>query len=198
MHTMFKLITRLLFQLAIQVAYLAYRAEGINALLLVMPSQLIVPTLRKHGASIGNDVIITSPLIVHNANPLAGQHYANLVIGDHCYLGRDVLLDLTDRILLDEYVTISMRCTLVTHRNAGVRPACLATLSAETGSVRLGPGSYLGAGATLLHGVTLGERVVVAVGAVVVSDVLPRQVVGGVPARLLKTLPTISMSAEVL
>ena len=46
-----------------------------------------------------------------NASPEPGRHYANLVVGDHCYIGRDVLLDLRDQITFGDYVTISMRCS---------------------------------------------------------------------------------------
>ena len=46
---------------------------------------------------------------------------------------------------------------------------------------------WIGAGATLLAGVRIGRGSVVAAGAVVRSDVAPMSVVGGVPARLLKT-----------
>lgn len=44
-------------------------------------------------------------------------------------------------------------------------------------------GATIGAGAVILPGITIGEEAVVAAGAVVVYDVLPGDVVGGVPAR---------------
>ena len=50
--------------------------------------------------------------------------------------------------------------------------------------------AWIGAGATILPGVTIGENSVVAAGAVVRSDVPANTVVGGVPARVLKNIPT--------
>lgn len=47
---------------------------------------------------------------------------------------------------------------------------------------------WIGAGATILPGVTVGENAVVGAGAVVTKDVEPNTVVGGNPARLLKRL----------
>lgn len=44
---------------------------------------------------------------------------------------------------------------------------------------------WLGARSIVLRGVTIGAGSVVAAGAVVVDDVPPRSVVGGVPARLI-------------
>ncbi|MBR1700003.1 MAG: hypothetical protein IJ714_09525 [Bacteroidales bacterium] len=51
-----------------------------------------------------------------------------------------------------------------------------------------GPSPYagIGAGATILPGVTVGENAVVVAGAVVTKDVAPNTVVGGNPAKLLK------------
>ena len=45
---------------------------------------------------------------------------------------------------------------------------------------------WLGAGATVLHGVTVGRDAVVAAGAVVTRDVPPATLVAGVPARAVK------------
>lgn len=48
--------------------------------------------------------------------------------------------------------------------------------------------AWIGAGATILPGVTVGENAVVAAGAVVSKDVPANSIVGGVPARVLKTM----------
>ncbi|GAB3490415.1 sugar O-acetyltransferase [Spirosoma knui] len=48
--------------------------------------------------------------------------------------------------------------------------------------------AWIGAGATILPGVTVGENAIVAAGAVVSRDVPPNTVVAGVPAKVVKTL----------
>lgn len=48
--------------------------------------------------------------------------------------------------------------------------------------------AWVGAGATILPGVTVGENAIVAAGAVVSRDVPPNTVVAGVPAKVVKTL----------
>ncbi len=171
-------------------AYLAYRIEGVNALLLIMPAKLIGPTLRRYGATIGADPQIHSPLIIHNAGSVPGKEYANLTIGDHCYIGRDVFFDLAERITLEDYVTISMRCTLITHTDVGKRPTELMSLPASRAPITVRRGAYLGACSTLLEGVEIGERAVVAAGAVVRRSVMADEVVGGVPSRLLRKIKT--------
>ncbi len=47
---------------------------------------------------------------------------------------------------------------------------------------------WIGEGAVILKGVTIGERAVIGANAVVTKDVLPYTVVGGVPARIIKEI----------
>jgi maltose O-acetyltransferase len=53
--------------------------------------------------------------------------------------------------------------------------------------VRVGRGSFVGAQATILAGVCVGPEAFVAAGSVVTSDVPPRTLVAGVPARPVRT-----------
>jgi acetyltransferase-like isoleucine patch superfamily enzyme len=48
--------------------------------------------------------------------------------------------------------------------------------------------AWIGAAVTILPGVTIGENAVVAAGAVVTADVLANTVVGGVPAKFIKSI----------
>ena len=54
--------------------------------------------------------------------------------------------------------------------------------------IRIGKNVWVGSHATILPGVTVGDNAIVAAGAVVTKDVPPNTVVGGVPARMLKTI----------
>lgn len=47
---------------------------------------------------------------------------------------------------------------------------------------------WIDSNATITSGVTIGEWSVVAAGAVVTKDVPPYSIVGGIPARVLKTI----------
>ena len=52
----------------------------------------------------------------------------------------------------------------------------------------IGRNVWIGSNATILQGVTIGDNAVVAAGAVVTKDVAPETIVGGVPARFIKTV----------
>lgn len=56
------------------------------------------------------------------------------------------------------------------------------------GPIRIGRNVWVGAHATILRNVTIGDGAVVAAGAVVTKDVPPNTVVASVPARVVKTI----------
>ena len=56
-------------------------------------------------------------------------------------------------------------------------------------TIRVGDDAWIGANAVVLPGVRIGRMAVVGAGAVVVRDVEPGQVVAGVPATALRSIP---------
>ncbi len=182
-NDMIRSLVQFVLNLVIFIAYRSYKAEGLNALLLVLPAKLLAPLLRKYGAVIGADVELHSPLILHNASSQPGLHYANLKIGSASYFGRDVFVDLADQILVEDRVTVSMRVTLLTHTHAGKSPISEGKLPPSHHPIRLCEGCYIGAGAIILEGVTVGENAIVGAGAVVTRSVPDGAVVVGIPAR---------------
>ena len=58
--------------------------------------------------------------------------------------------------------------------------------------IRIGHHCWIGTNAVILAGVSLGDRCVVGAGAVVTKSYPAGSVLGGVPARLLKTIDTVS------
>jgi acetyltransferase-like isoleucine patch superfamily enzyme len=71
--------------------------------------------LRIFGAKIGPDCYIDSHIFIHNAH----RDFGNLRIGSGCHIGKDTLFDLRSAIIIDDFVTISMRTTIITHFSVG-------------------------------------------------------------------------------
>jgi acetyltransferase-like isoleucine patch superfamily enzyme len=165
-----------------------YGGEGINVPLMFMPTRAIAPTLRTYGASIGAGVRFQSPLVIHNSRAEHERYYENLQVGDQCYLGRELFLDLQAEIMIEGQVTISHRVMILTHTDAGDSPLKGEVLSTDQAPVIIRRGAYIGANVTILQGVEIGESSVVGAGAVVTHSVPARTVVIGVPARVLKTV----------
>jgi acetyltransferase-like isoleucine patch superfamily enzyme len=88
-------------------------------------------------------------------------------------------------IIIEDDVLIGPRVNLVTE-NHPLNPADRKTVFPAP--IVIKRNAWIGAGATILPGVTVGENAVVAAGAVVTSDVPPNTIVGGVPAKFIKAL----------
>ena len=89
-------------------------------------------------------------------------------------------------ITIEDHVLIGPRVNLITE-NHPLDPADRRALICKP--IVIKRNAWVGAGATVLPGVTVGENAVVAAGAVVAKDVSANTVVGGVPARIIKTIP---------
>jgi acetyltransferase-like isoleucine patch superfamily enzyme len=107
-----------------------------------------------------------------------------LEIGSNCYIGDSVYLDLADRIIIGDDTMISGRTSLVTHSDCNRSPFLAARFPRRSAPIRIERGAWIGFGATLLDGVTIGEQSVVGAGSLVRANVPPREVWVGTPARL--------------
>ena len=165
-------------------AYHLWGLEGVDNLLLRCRNEQAAWLLRRFGARIGTRSDIHAPLIAHNAL----HDYGHLRVGEGCHVGKDVFLDLREAIEIEDRVTVSMRVTILTHMDVGRSPLGAEQFAPREAPVHIRRGAYLGAGCTILQGVTVGECAVVAAGAVVIGDVPAYSVVAGVPARVVKTL----------
>jgi acetyltransferase-like isoleucine patch superfamily enzyme len=98
-------------------------------------------------------------------------------IGDS-YIGRDCLFDeeAPELITIEDGVTISSRVIIATHD----------TWRGMAAPVRICRKAFVGIGAILLPGITVGPGAVVAAGAVVTKSVEPNTIVGGSPAHLIR------------
>ena len=111
--------------------------------------------------------------------------------GKHTRIGKNVFvnhgcsfLDLGG-ITIEDDVLIGPQVKLVTE-NHPVDPANRKSL--DLNSIVVKKNAWIGAGAVILPGVTIGENSIVAAGAVVTQDVPSNTIVGGVPAKHIKNI----------
>lgn len=158
-----------------------YGVEAVSTVLSLLPKWVVTQSLPRYGASLGSDVKICRGIKIENAH----EDYRNLAIGDHCYVGFETLFDLTGRITLEDNVALAPRCTILTHQDVGKRPLARYVKATKEHTI-LKSGCWIGAGVTILGGVTIGENSIVAAGSVVTRDVDDFSVYAGVPAKFIR------------
>lgn len=125
-------------------------------------SKVRIWALRKLGHHVGKDVYFPADLtITQNFVHSRGLLY----IGDRVSIAPDVIL------------------TLASHPNASkIRD----NLVLKPSTIRIEDDVWIGAGAIILNGITIGEGAVVGAGSVVTHDVEPYTIVAGNPAHKIK------------
>lgn len=130
------------------------------------------------GSEIDESVAVFTPLYINY-----GKHTK---IGKNVFINFDcVFLDLGG-ITIEDNVLIAPKVSLLSEGHP-VSPDNRQSL--VPGHIHIKKNAWIGAGATILPGVTIGENAVVAAGAVVTTDVPANTIVGGVPAKTIKTIP---------
>src|SRR4051794_16068748 len=129
------------------------------------------------GSEIDESVAVFTPLYVNYGK--------NTKIGKNIFINFDcVFLDLGG-ITIDDNVLIAPKVSLLSEGHP-VSPNERQSL--VPGHIHIRKNAWIGAGATILGGVTVGENAVVAAGAVVSKDVPANTVVGGIPAKTIKSI----------
>ncbi|UBM59199.1 sugar O-acetyltransferase [Marinilongibacter aquaticus] len=106
-------------------------------------------------------------------------------IGKNVFINFDcVFLDLGG-IRIDEGVLIAPKVSLLSEGHP-LSPENRHALVPKP--IHIKKNAWIGANATILQGVTIGENAVVAAGAVVSKDVPDNIIVGGIPAKIIKSI----------
>lgn len=112
-----------------------------------------------------------------------------LVIGDRCVIGARTSLTAHESIVVGDDVWIGQDVFVSDASHGYQDPETpIGRQLGERRPVRIGAGTWVGHGAIILPGTSIGRNVVVAAGSVVRGDVPDHAVVGGVPARVLRRL----------
>ena len=117
--------------------------------------------------------------------PLYINYGKNTKIGKNVFINFDcVFLDLGG-ITIEDNALIAPKVSLLSEGHP-VSPNERQSL--VPGHIYIKKNAWIGAGATILSGVTVGENAVVAAGAVVTKDVPANTVIGGIPAKYIKNI----------
>lgn len=117
--------------------------------------------------------------------PIYINYGKNLNIGKNVFINFDCTFLTLGGITIEDDVLIGSKVSLITE-NHPLEPQHRKGLIGK--SILIKKNAWIGANATILSGVTIGKNAVVAAGAVVSKDVPDNVVVGGIPAKIIKTI----------
>jgi len=135
-----------------------------------IPSGVKVASLRLFGAKIGRGVIIRSRVNI--------TFPWRLTIGDHVWIGDEVLILSLAPVYISSHVCISQRAFLCT----GSHQFKSENFDLVTKPILIGEGCWIAANVFIGAGVTLGSRTLCSAGAVVLKSAGPDQLLAGHPA----------------
>lgn len=159
----------------------------VNLCLAVLPNsgcqKLKTELLRWAGVKVGQNVEVFQGVKV--------QGIGELELGDRCFIGHEAmfLLNAGSRVIVEPEAIVGSRSTVITGFHS-ITPDGPRILSREgtCSTVRFCRGASVLTQCVVLPGVTVGEMSIVAAGATVTKDVEPYTMVGGCPAKFIKSV----------
>lgn len=167
-------------------------ALGLANLVPRLPSlnRLRIALLRASGMRIARSAVVWGPV---TAVPISGL--SNLSIGPRSFVNTEPRFGCPQaQIRIGADVQVGPRVCFETVNHGPARAD--GQRGAMNGAITVGDKVWIGCGAIILPGVTIGTGATVAAGAVVTKDVPPYETVGGVPARPIKAASEITKAAQ--
>lgn len=145
-----------------------------------MPFHLIIKYLTKYGASVGDGCRIEPGIMLHR--PDKKLPFKNLTLGKNIYIGRRSIIDLTDKVIFEDYSAIGACCQIWTHTGTSLFPP----YTEARAQVILKCGVVCYSGVLISPGVTIGSHSSIGANSVVNSDIPPDSFCAGLPAKKIR------------
>ena len=155
---------------------------------LILDNGVLINALSENGVNFGDNVtisrnctLICTGVISHKGTGITIGN--NTGINTGCYLGGQGGIEIGDNVIIGPQVKIfsenhNFQDTSTIIKNQGVTRL----------GVKIESDCWIGSGATILDGVVLKKRTVVAAGSVVTQSFEENSLIGGVPAKLIKKI----------
>jgi carbonic anhydrase/acetyltransferase-like protein (isoleucine patch superfamily) len=132
-----------------------------------------------------NSVVAAGSWLNVNARDGLGP---TLVIGENCFIGRNNFITVGKRVVLGDYCLTATNCSFIGNGHNFDRPNMpyISTGVDADAEIRIGANCFFGYGAMVIGSVSIGYGSVIAAGAVVLKNVPPLSVVIGNPGRVVK------------
>lgn len=151
----------------------------------------------------GSKTILAPNVFIDPTAVLLSGENASIIIGEHTKVwrgaewlgpvrvGKRVFINqgsyIRPNVVIEDDVSLGPFVRLITDTHE-ISSGQRRTGTPRKDKIVIGRGTWIGAGATVMGGVTIGQRSIVAVGAVVNTDIPDNVVVAGVPARIIRRI----------
>jgi acetyltransferase-like isoleucine patch superfamily enzyme len=112
---------------------------------------------------------------------------AKIIIGNNVSTNNNIFFCAANYIEIGDHTLIGQYVTIMDHEAHGVEPHRRNKLG-EIGKVIIGNNVWIGNNVVLLKNTEIGENTIVATGAVVTGKFPSNVIIGGVPAKIIKTI----------
>ena len=145
-------------------------------------SSTIVFLLSFYGSTIGENVIIDSGITIHRFRKI--HDLKKISIGSNCYLGHNIILDITKKIVIGKNTAFGANCQIWTH--TGDWSYDRNDEKDYAASVNIGKGIICYSGVVLSPGISIGDYARIAGNSIVINDIKALSFNGGVPAKFIR------------
>ncbi len=143
--------------------------------------------LSKSGVFIGNNVSILKNTIIECTGVISELGEC-LYIGNNVGIAQNCFIQVRGKVIIEDNVIFGPNVSVFSENHIFDNPELPVNLQGVIRKgVKIENGVWIGARAVILDGVTVGNNSIVAAGSIVNKDVPPYSIVGGVPAKLIKT-----------
>lgn len=151
---------------------------------------LTVYILKSFSAKIGKKTSFKGSVIIENAfeDKNSTGDFSHLNIGNNCYLGEDVYLDLSNKISIHDNVVISGRVSILTHSDCNRSSYLDKRFPRKSAEVVIEDDVWIGFNAVVMSGIKIKSFSVIGANSLVSKEIESHTLSYGIPAKIINRI----------
>ncbi len=136
-----------------------------------------------------NNIIIGDNTRIASRVKIFGSESNLLEIGKNSYVGLNSFVEgFNSKVIIGDHVSIAPNVSIISGSGPNASPPMQKVFGNARGAITIGNHTWIGGNSIIMPAVTLGNYCVVAAGSFVTKSFPDYSIVGGTPAKLIRTL----------